>query len=77
MLSRKNLHDYQNRSVQFIKDKERCALFLDMGLGKTTSTLTAASDLIDEFTVNKVLVIGPLRVAGYPAQKEFGHSPAR
>ena len=63
MLSRKNLHDYQNRSVQFIKDKERCALFLDMGLGKTTSTLTAASDLIDEFAVNKVLVIGPLRVA--------------
>ena len=63
MLSRKNLHDYQNRSVQFIKDKERCALFLDMGLGKTTSTLTAASDLIDEFAVSKVLVIGPLRVA--------------
>jgi SNF2 family DNA or RNA helicase len=63
MLSRNNLHDYQNRAVDFIKTKERCALFLDMGLGKTTSTLTAISDLIDGFAVNRVLVIAPLRVA--------------
>ena len=63
MLSRHNLHAYQDRAVSFIKEKERCALFLDLGLGKTTSTLTAASDLIDECAVAKVLVIAPLRVA--------------
>lgn len=63
MLSRDDMHDYQNRAVQFIKDKGRCALLLDMGLGKTTSTLTAVSDLLDGFMVNKVLVIAPLRVA--------------
>lgn len=63
MLSRRDLHAYQDRAVAFIKEKERCALFLDMGLGKTTSSLTAASDLIDECAVNKVLVIAPLRVA--------------
>ena len=63
MLDRHNLHEYQDRAIRHIKDNERCALFLDLGMGKTTSTLTAASDLIDEFAVNKVLVIGPLRVA--------------
>jgi SNF2 family DNA or RNA helicase len=36
---------------------------MDMGLGKTVSTLTAISDLLDDFKVNKVLIVGPLRVA--------------
>ncbi|MBE0471212.1 MAG: DEAD/DEAH box helicase [Methyloprofundus sp.] len=63
MLSRDNLHDYQNRAISFIKAKKRCALFLDMGLGKTTTSLTTASDLLDGFAVSKVLVIAPLRVA--------------
>jgi SNF2 family DNA or RNA helicase len=34
-----------------------------MGLGKTTSTLTAISDLRDSFLIHKVLIIAPLRVA--------------
>jgi len=63
MLSRSDLHQYQNRFVEFIKDKKRCAGWLDMGLGKTTSTLTAITDLKDGFSVNKVLIIAPLRVA--------------
>lgn len=63
MLSRANLHDYQNRTVEFIKTKKRCGAFLEMGLGKSVSTLTAVSDLLDEFSVRKVLVIAPLRVA--------------
>lgn len=37
---------------------------LDMGLGKTVSTLTAVEELInDRFAVRKCLVIAPLRVA--------------
>lgn len=63
MLSRCDLHEYQNKSVEFIKQKERCALLLGMGLGKSVSTLTAVSDLVDGFAVEKVLVIAPLRVA--------------
>lgn len=63
MLSRDDLHDYQRRAIQFVKDKRRCFLMLEMGLGKTTSTLTAVSDLLDSFAVGKVLVIAPLRVA--------------
>jgi len=63
MLSRDNLHNYQKEAVQFIKDKKRCMLMLDLGLGKTTSTLTAVSDMLDGFIAEKVLVVAPLRVA--------------
>lgn len=63
MLSRADLHDYQNRTVEFIKSKKRCGAFLQMGMGKSVSTLTAVTDLIDELSVRKVLVIAPLRVA--------------
>jgi SNF2 family DNA or RNA helicase len=60
---RTDLHNYQERAIKFIKSTERCALFLDMGLGKTVSTLTAISDLQDQMEIHKALVIAPLRVA--------------
>ena len=63
MFSRIDLHDYQNRAVEFIKDKKRSFLILEMGLGKTVSTLTAIADLIKQRLIKKVLVIAPLRVA--------------
>ena len=63
MLFRENLHAYQRRAISFIKDRRRCGLFLDMGLGKTSSALTAVSDLRDEFAIHKVLIVAPLRVA--------------
>ena len=63
MLLRDNLHDYQNRAVKFILDNKRVFLMLQMGLGKTVSTLTAVSDLLDSFSTNRVLVVAPLRVA--------------
>lgn len=62
-LNRKDLHDYQNKAVSFISKNPKCGLFLDMGLGKTTTTLTAVSDMLDNFFINKVLIIAPLRVA--------------
>ena len=60
---RSDLHEYQRKGVEFIMERKRCALFLSMGLGKTTTTLTAVSDLKDGFAIGKVLVIAPLRVA--------------
>ena len=63
MLSRSDLHEYQNRFVEFIQNTKRCGGFLGMGLGKSVSSLTAVSDLIDGFTVKRVLVVAPLRVA--------------
>lgn len=70
MLKRSDLHGYQNRAVQFIKDKHGAALFLDMGLGKTISSLTAMADLYDDFEVERFLVIAPLRVANTVWHKE-------
>lgn len=63
MLNRNDLHDYQKRTVDTILNQDKCALWLFMGAGKTVSTLTAVTDLLDSLTVNKVLIIAPLRVA--------------
>lgn len=58
------LHDYQKYAVKFIEEHPVSALLLDMGLGKTITTLTAINNLMfDMFEVRKVLIIGPLRVA--------------
>ena len=61
-MNRSNLHSYQERAIDFICEQRKCGLFLDMGLGKTVSALTAVSDLIDSCMIDKVLVIAPLRV---------------
>ena len=45
MLQRNQLHEYQERAVEWIKNHKSCALFLEMGLGKTVSTLTAIAEL--------------------------------
>lgn len=62
MLSPDNLHSYQRFGVQHILKNEAAGLFLDMGLGKTVTTLTAIGELIDNLEVDRVLVIGPKRV---------------
>ena len=56
-------HEYQQYSIDFIKDHKIAALLLEMGLGKTVTTLTAIKDLMhDDFSVKKVLIVAPLRV---------------
>lgn len=55
---------YQEYAIRQIIEKPALALMLDMGLGKTVTTLTAMQLLkYDYFDVSKVLVIAPLRVA--------------
>lgn len=56
-------YDYQRTAMQWIIDKPKCGLFLDMGLGKTVSTLTAVQQLIDDCEINRVLVVAPKKVA--------------
>ncbi len=57
-------HAYQTYCIDYIKTHPISALFLDMGLGKTVTTLSALRDLMfDDMKVSKVLVIAPLRVA--------------
>ena len=55
---------YQQKAIEQIVEKDAVGLFLGMGLGKTSVTLTAINRLINlHETVKKVLVIAPLRVA--------------
>jgi SNF2 family DNA or RNA helicase len=63
MFKRSDFHNYQEEAYKIILTKKKCGLFLDMGLGKTATTLTAAADMLDNFLINKVLIIAPLRVA--------------
>ena len=59
-------HQYQEAAAQFIVEHPKCGLFLDMGLGKTVTTLTALDELMNDtfdITSGKILVIAPLRVA--------------
>lgn len=56
-------YEYQRTAMQWIKDKPRCGLFLDMGLGKTVSTLTALQELIDDCEITNALVVAPKKVA--------------
>lgn len=57
-------HEYQKFATQKIIELPEAGLFLDMGLGKTVTTLTAVDELMyDRFTVSRVLVIAPKRVA--------------
>lgn len=57
-------HSYQEYAIKYIEAHPISALLIDMGLGKTSITLTAIRNLLfDSFEVCKVLVIAPLRVA--------------
>ena len=58
-----NPWNYQQHAINHILDHKVSGLFLDMGMGKTVSTLTAVDDLLFLGEVYKVLVIAPLRVA--------------
>lgn len=63
MLDRSDLYAYQRHAVEFIKAHPSCALWVDMGLGKTVATLTAFADLQDSLQAERMLVIAPKRVA--------------
>lgn len=54
---------YQEFAIRHVMNNAASGLFLDMGMGKTVSTLTAIDNLIFLGEVSKVLVIAPLRVA--------------
>lgn len=56
-------HEYQSTAIRWIKEHPRCALFLDMGLGKTVSTLTAFLELKSAGSVRRALVVAPKKVA--------------
>ena len=56
-------HEYQQKAIDFLLCHPRSLLCLDMGLGKTSVTLYAISQLMDEFAISRVLIIAPKFVA--------------
>lgn len=56
-------YEYQKTATRWILEHPRCGLFLDMGLGKTVSTLTAVQQLIDDCEIDRTLVVAPKKVA--------------
>lgn len=66
-------HNYQTYATQYIEEHPISAVLLDMGLGKTSITLTALNNLLfDSFEAHRILVIAPLRVARdtWPAEAD-------
>ncbi|NFN80276.1 DEAD/DEAH box helicase [Clostridium botulinum] len=55
--------NYQQYAINHILDHNASGLFLDMGMGKTVSSLTAIDNLLFLGDTGKVLVIAPKRVA--------------
>lgn len=65
-------HNYQQFAIDFILKNPVAAIFLDMGMGKTSLTLMAILHLLyDSFEVKKVLIIAPLRVAKHTWSDEI------
>lgn len=65
-------YEYQRAAMRWIREHPRCGLFLDMGLGKTVSTLTAILDMMDEAELDRVLVVAPKKVAEATWSTEAG-----
>ena len=63
MKSPEDFYPYQRKMIQHIIDHPFCGIYADMGLGKTSTTLTALLKLIRTFEVGKILIVAPLRVA--------------
>lgn len=65
-------HDYQIYTTAKIIKTPRILAVLEMGLGKTVSTLTAINYLMfDSMEIEKVLVIAPKKVADFTWQEEI------
>ena len=56
-------YEYQKTATKWIIDHPRCGLLLDMGLGKTVSTLTAIQEMMDDCEISSTLVVAPKKVA--------------
>lgn len=58
------LHEYQEYAKTWIVEHSHCGLLLDMGLGKTLTTLAAIDEIENIFCEgNKTLIIAPKKVA--------------
>ena len=68
---------YQGEAIAWIERHPRCCLFLEMGLGKTVSTLTALQHLLDRCEAERCLIVAPRKVADSTWQAEAVKWPFR
>ena len=64
--------EYQKTAIAWVQDHPRCLLFLDMGLGKTVSTLAAFMELQAYGEAERMLVVAPKKVAESTWSDECG-----
>lgn len=64
-------HHYQEYAIQHLFDNPCAGLFLTVGLGKSSITLTAMEFMLGSFDVNKPLIIGPKRVVSHTWPSEI------
>lgn len=63
MRKESDLYKHQLAGVELLMQNTHFGLFLDMGLGKTATVLTAVNKLIyEELEINSVLIVAPKRV---------------
>jgi SNF2 family DNA or RNA helicase len=58
-----DMHKYQWTMIDWVLNNPKCALWAGVGLGKTVVALSAINTLLLRKTINKVLIVAPLRVA--------------
>lgn len=64
-------HNYQLRGQRHIVENTHAALFKEMGLGKTVTTLSAIDELIfDEMAIDTALVVAPKKVIQFVWEQE-------
>ena len=54
------LRPYQLKGVEWLLSNDRCILADDMGLGKTIQVIKSINLLIEEGSINKVLIVSPI-----------------
>lgn len=67
------LHEYQEYAKTWIVEHPYCGLLLDMGLGKTLTTLSAIDEIQNIFSEDhKILIVAPKKVAEETWPTEIG-----
>ena len=61
-MKKSDLHGYQLAAIDWVLERKNAGLFLDMGLGKTITMLTALVEMLHLGGAHTILIIAPLRV---------------
>jgi len=61
-MKKSELHAYQLTAIDWVLARKNAGLFLDMGLGKTITMLTALVEMLSFGGAHTILIIAPLRV---------------